>query len=678
MADLLKSNEIDAGGGYITDRGNWVSGFSETVDGITFTGYALNDIVHTAKAVYLSLVDNNTTNPDTDTTGSWRIFLDNKAVADVQSKVDAFMAAWAVQNQMAGMARTNGSSDPSAETLYGDSQVIKDIVRNFRLCTVKNGAVAKIGVAGRMTKATTGETIAVDGSEGDIGLCCLKPIHLLKALGKVNDVETNVCAVGQTPAYWNGIASRQIDAFALAPWGTVNCQLSGDARSQAHTVINDAAVGTYSAPVAIFKKSYKTSGGGYPSQYCSSVASMQNAQAKNTDGVGSENYISGYFEFNEILWTLMMAELGTTAHNQLNLFGCGCTPLDSVNATTFNDAQISGNSGWKIILSDGSAAYQNLWGNEYVRLTSDATAKQNLIGGIAGTSWYGVCKCGEAQKVLDAIAAAGLIDKMGDKANIFTFADDGTTIQCISDGSVNVETGDGMTSCKHYYIVRSVPGCLGMGDGVMTAVVNSYTKMEFADGVVINSSNASLTGCIAICKRSMPVYLGWALPIQGYFVQADGAFYVIRVDADGTQHIDFRCAEKPSDIIGRTVFSYEAAVDAETGIEKGLSKIVKNVIPVGTNEAWVAKANYGMSLFCYTAFGGGSRSHESAYLWIYPGNNAGAGKRQVHGSVLGCSAYNWVPHASCRTAYCHNYAGYDLDAYVGSWSVPYLITNENN
>lgn len=674
----LKENEFDLGGGYIKDRGDWTEGFKETEDGIIYNGYALNDVVHTSKAVYMSLVDDNATNPDTDTSGSWRVMLNKEAMTDAISRVNAFMAAWSVQNQMAGMARTNGSADSAAETLYGDSQTIKVIVRNFRLCTVKNGAVVKIGAPGRMGKATTGEAIALDGSEGDIGLCCLKPLHLLKATAMASGVETNVCAVGQTPAYWNGIASRQIDAFALAPWGTVNCQLSGDARSQAHTVINDAAVGTYDVPVAIFKQSYKTSGGGYPSQYCSSVASMQNAQAKNTDGVGSENYISGYFEFNEILWTLMMAELGTTAHNQLNLFGCGCTPLDSVNASTFNDAQISGNSGWKIILSDGSAAYQNLWGNEYVRLTSDATAKQNLIGGIAGTSCYGVCKCGEAQKVLDAIAAAGLIDKMGDKANIFTFADDGTTIQCISDGSVNVETGEGMISCKHYYIVRSVPGCLGMGDGVMTAVVNSYTKMEFADGVVINSSNASLTGCIAICKRSMPVYLGWALPIQGYFVQADGAFYVIRVDADGTQHIDFRCAEKPSDIIGRTDFSYEAAVDAEAGIEKGLSKIIKNVIPVGTKEAWVAKANYSMSLFCYTAFGGGSRSHESAYLWIYPGNNAGAGKRQVHGSVLGCTAANWHPFASCRTAFCFYRAGIGNVNYVGSWSVPYVNVDTNN
>ena len=50
MADLLKSNEIDAGGGYITDRGSWVKGFTETVDGIAFTGYALDEVVHTAKA----------------------------------------------------------------------------------------------------------------------------------------------------------------------------------------------------------------------------------------------------------------------------------------------------------------------------------------------------------------------------------------------------------------------------------------------------------------------------------------------------------------------------------------------------------------------------------------------------------------------------------------------------
>lgn len=653
-------------GAFAKEHGAWVDG----------TSAKAGQVWHTANGVYRAKVDT-TINPDLDTEQTyWSKWLDKREITDVQSKVDSFMSAWAVQNQMAGMARPNGSSDPTAETLYGNRQVIQDIVRNFRLCAIKAGAVVKVGAAGRLKKATTGETIAVDGTDGDIGLACLKPIHMIKALGTVNDVETNVCAVGQTPAYWNGIASKQIDAFALAPWGTVNCQLDGDVRSQAHTVVNDAAVGTYSTPAAIFKQTYKTSGGGYPSQYCSCVGSIQNAQNKNALATDGAPYMSGYYEFYEILLTLMMAELGTTAHNQLNLFGCGCTPLDSVSATTFNDAQISGNSGWKIFLADGSVAYQNLWGNEYVRLTSADTAKKSLIQGIAGNDYYGVCKCGEAQEVLDAIAEAGLIDKMGINSNIFTYAEDGT-IQCISDGSVNVETGAGMTLCKHYYIVRSVTGCLGMADGVMTAVVNSYTKMEFADGAVVNSSNASLTGCTAICKRSMPVYLGWALPIQGYFVQADGAFYVIEVDANGNQTITFRCAEKPSDIKGRSTFGFEAAVDGEADIEKGLSKVIRNVIPVGTSEGWVSKANYGMSLFCYTAFGGGSRSHESAYLWIYPSNNAGAGKRQVHGSVWGCAAAHWNPYASCRAAVCGSHAGFGGDSYVGSWSVPYLNVDAN-
>lgn len=68
----LKENEFDLGGGYIKDRGEWTEGFKETEDGIVYNGYALNDVVHTSKAVYMSLVDDNTTNPDTDETGSWR------------------------------------------------------------------------------------------------------------------------------------------------------------------------------------------------------------------------------------------------------------------------------------------------------------------------------------------------------------------------------------------------------------------------------------------------------------------------------------------------------------------------------------------------------------------------------------------------------------------------------
>ena len=74
----LKENEFDLGGGYIKDRGDWTEGFKETEDGIVYNGYALNDVVHTSKAVYMSLVDDNTTNPDTDETGSWRTMVNKE------------------------------------------------------------------------------------------------------------------------------------------------------------------------------------------------------------------------------------------------------------------------------------------------------------------------------------------------------------------------------------------------------------------------------------------------------------------------------------------------------------------------------------------------------------------------------------------------------------------------
>ena len=69
---LVKQFEVDCGQSGFTDYGNWVSSFTETVDGIEFTGYPIGGRVHTPKGVYVSLIDDNTTDPDTDSTGTWR------------------------------------------------------------------------------------------------------------------------------------------------------------------------------------------------------------------------------------------------------------------------------------------------------------------------------------------------------------------------------------------------------------------------------------------------------------------------------------------------------------------------------------------------------------------------------------------------------------------------------
>ena len=592
--------------------------------------------------------------------------------AEAIKDVEALLYALSAETNSVGFARLNGSSDPTAETQFGTDEMYDKVLSHFHLGVFKNGELVKQMKDGYLTVAVDGTTIAIDGSMGDVGAFTDVPVFKLCETMNVGGRELNVVALGLQPFSWYEKNAKRIEPFALSPDGTVNAKVGDDVRSQAHTIYNKSVGGTYSAPIAIFKGSYKTSGGGYPSQNCSCVGSIQNAQNKNTNATDGKPYMSGYYEFFEIFAALILARCQSTCHTQLTNFGTGCTPMDSVGSSTFNDTAISGNSGWKIILSDGNARYIDLWGNEYVRLTSEATAKQHLIGGIAGTSYYGVCEILEAQRVLDGINKAGLASYIGSNSNIFTMDTSGN-VSVITDGSVNVSDGTGMTSLKHYYIVRNVPNFRGLADGKMTAVVNSYTKFEFADGVVLNSDNTDMTGCIAIAKRSIPVFIGWALPYHGYFVQSDGAFYVI-INDNGTLSAEFRSASSVDKIPARTAFGYDAALGSEADIEKGLDKRIP--ISYGANEGWAKKSNYSMSLFCHTQTGGGSRTHESAYLWVYPSNNGGANTRQVHGSVLGCAAYAGPPYASVRTARCDYHAGSDRGGYVGSWSLTFLNLNQ--
>ena len=73
----------------------------------------------------------------------------------------------------------------------------------------------------------------------------------------------------------------------------------------------------------------------------------------------------------------MSFEIGTWAHTRLNLFGVGCTTLDSVMHKTFADNEISANSGWKAI-TGGTVKYINLLGDKAVSL-SGSSDKQRLV-----------------------------------------------------------------------------------------------------------------------------------------------------------------------------------------------------------------------------------------------------------------------------------------------------------
>lgn len=649
---MAEQQEILLGNAFVTDKGNWQQG----------AAYETNDIVHTQDGIFLSLVDNNATQPSASAEG-WKVWLDKTPVNDSITQFKALMDAFGEANQFCGFARQNGAASGDAETSYGSKALLHKIGKHFHLMTVKDGVPQHICVGGRLTKATNGDDIAIDGSDGDVVLGVdMEGLQILKATKTVNDKETNVIGIGMIPAYWQNVASKRLPKFAITPVETVNCQLEGDVRSQAHCIYNTDKAGSYTAPHGVFKASYKTAGGGYPSQNVSCVDAISNAQKKNADALSNRPYMGMYYEFYEAFLALFYAEIGSLKHTQPDLFGTGLTPTEVADATTFYDDAISAVSGWKILTPTPS--YSNVWGNEAVTVGS---TKRNLVGGVAGESWYGVVECLEGQRVLDGIAKAGFISKIGSKANIFSFDASGNIV-CTSDGSINPADGTGMTVNKHYYVVRGVPGCEGMADGVMTAVVNSYTLMEFADGVKLTSGSVDLTGKRAILKRSIPVYRGFTLPYIGLFRQMDGAFLVAKVDNSNNISMEFRCAASYEDIKPRKTFGYEAAVDGEADIEKGLSQVYKYPARQN-NEYWVSKCDYNLSLFCATAFSGGTRTHENMYIWMYDTNNVGKGKRQVHGSVVGCALAAWPPRASVRSVHGNYHAGFRSDYYAGAFAV---------
>jgi hypothetical protein len=572
-----------------------------------------------------------------------------------------------------GFARVNGSADPDAQVTFGNTSKLRSLASHLHLGVFKNGKLLKQCAPGRLTQSVDGRDIAIDGTDGDVMNFTDCDLYYLRTTCQYTpqgstEGEYNIVALSLLPFGIGGKQAKRIRPFAIVPGECVTAKLEGDTASCAHYVYNKNAIGTYNAPMSIFKQSYKTSGGGYPTQYVSSIQSVKNAQAKNADG-SNRPYMGMYYEFYEIIVCLMSFEIGTWAHTRLNLFGMGCTTLDSVNSSTFADDVISANSGWKAIV--GSAVkYSALMGSNMIT-PAGSTSKTNLIGGVAGSSWYGFMELMEAQRLLDGIGKAGLVSKIGSIGHIFSFDAEGG-VTCTEDGSVNLSTGAGMEVCKHYYVVRNVPGCAGMADGVMTAVVNSYTKMEFVDGAVWTDGTA-MNGGIGILKRSIPIYRGWNLPLVGLFRQMDGAYYIARKDSGGNNlPVQFRCASDVNRVPVRTTYTYRVPDNEECDMEIGLDlkKEYPGInLPVA-NESWFKKSDYDFSLFCAETVRGGARNYENAYLWLYINDNIDAGERSLHSTAVGCFAQ--TNNASIRTASCSNYADAKADSYAGGFAIPFI------
>lgn len=573
-----------------------------------------------------------------------------------------------------GFARISGDMDPKPadDYIYGNRKLVREIGKHMKIGTVKrvgNEAVLQHECApGRITLASNGDAVKVDGTEGDLLVYTDMPLHVIRANEELDGMEMSCMGVGLSPCVWQGAMSKKFEPFALSPFYTVSAQLAGDKKVCAHCVISDDVRGSGGTASGTVKNALNESGMGYPNWGISGLSAIHMAQNKNADPNTNYPYMGCYYEFYELWVTMMYAEVGTLNATDLYLFGVGCTHTSIANAQTWANAKIAGDSGVKTFKADGTALGYNGIMEQSWKKGADGTADYNLKAMFGGT-FYSITKCGELQSVLDGISKAGLQDKVGKMTSIFSIGSDGNMV-CSEDGSIDVETGAGMVVNKRYYVVRDVPGCEGLKDGVMTAMANCYVKMEFADGTYYDT--VDVTGGWVIGKFSHSCYRGLSMPMDGMFRQMSGVHYTSSL-VNG-EYVDWLYyAEKWQDVAPLT----DDVCYGEVGTEFNVLKGLRNKVRVKGVSGYVKKIDYTRNMFCYEDFGGGIHTGECCYTWNDHNmwgqgkdGRAEEGKEGVKALVAGCHADYGL--ASARTAVCHHAVSYGDSYYAGSLAVPQL------
>lgn len=573
-----------------------------------------------------------------------------------------------------GFARISGDMDPKPadDYIYGNRKLVREIGKHMKIGTVKrvgNEAVLQHECApGRITLASNGDAVKVDGTEGDLLVYIDMPLHVIRANEVLDGMEMSCMGVGLSPCVWQGAPSKKFEPFAMSPFYTVNAQLAGDERVCAHCVISDDVRGSGSAASGTVKNALNETGKGYPKWGISGLSAIHMAQNKNADPNTNYPYMGCYYEFYELWVTMMYAEVGTLNATDLYLFGVGCTHTSIANAQTWVNAKIAGDSGVKTFKADGTALGYNGIMEKSWKKGADGTADYNLKAMFGGT-FYSMTKCGELQSVLDGISKAGLQDKVGKMTSIFSIGSDGNMV-CSEDGSIDVETGAGMVVNKRYYVVRDVPGCEGLKDGVMTAMANCYVKMEFADGTYYDT--VDVTGGWVIGKFSHSCYRGLSMPMDGMFRQMSGVHYTSS-KVDGKYVDYFYYAEKWQDMAPLTDDVCYGDVGTVFNVLKGL----RNKVRVKGSSGYVKKIDYSRNMFCCEDFGGSIHTGECCYSWndhymwgAVSGDLAEEGKEGVKALVAGCYADGGL--ASARSAHCYSAVSYGNSRYAGALAVPQL------
>ena len=516
-------------------------------------------------------------------------------------------------------ARGYGESTPTLASYTGNKSNLNGILSHFKLGWFNSGGTLVQECApGRISAARDGSEIAINGSNGDLMVYVDTDIYRDRATvsGLTVNGSTatthNVIGLGLAPHQIGGSVAKKFSPFGFTP----HCAKYSNG------------------------KGYSYYDGGNVQTSINSLASSVNALNK---GGG---YMGLYYEFYEIWLIAMYLELGTLDFTQDTLFGYGCTNYTPTASNWFSDVNAGG----------GGCMYT---GNTYGSFWTNTVSSYNFAEML------------EAQRIMDGVVKADLVDSMGGTV-MMTYDSNGNVVLAPEADPSSWANSTGMTENKKYFTVKNVPGCQGLGDGVMTGVVNIYVK-----------------GTDRIRKYSHPIYRGVDL-LSGFFVQLEGLHYVVKhtgTTASLAQSQElFYCEswlDVPTDTSVYTNANSIVTADTAEGLtdDPVLVATYRNAgaFPTGS-DGWGRETDYNISLFAHRTIGGAQHTYECGHIW-YRGTSwsspAGtdsngwlkSNAKSANASVVGCNAN--VAYAGRTLAACNSVAN-SIDHYAGGFAHPQI------
>lgn len=546
------------------------------------------------------------------------------------------------------MDRTMGKgydvSGPTLANVYGSKEALNMVLKHYKMGLFKDGALVKECAPCRITKAVDGSDINIDGSEGDIMLYTDVPIYRdrcrVSGVTVPNSSATthNMIGLGLMPHQIGWKDAKKMNPFAFTP-GYV--QFDG---KEYRSCYNTTYKGSGGEPKPLFATNFigeNGAQGGYPIMRQSAVDNMKYSRNKGP------KYQGIFYEFYEMWLIAMYLELGSLRFTDINSFGKGCT-INTIDA-----------SNW---ISGGSSGVRIKDGHE--NGIDDYKYLFDYLDGLVGTNNYNFEEALESQRFVDALVKSNLVDKVDGKT-VLEY-DDGVNKKGYVKVSTDVDlaSGSGMTYGKKYYIIRNVPNCQGIGDGVMTYVLNVFAKTKFKD----EGGNGVYRGKDIIFKFSYPTYRGLEL-FSGAYTHIEGIHHIIGFDKKGVYKCSIWYAKDYTDIkynprnYKPTDYKVsESTPDEEIPYIKGFVKVSEHT----SGSGWVKNANYDVSLYCATECSDDANVNSYECGYVMRAVSPDYGNKEVKASVVGCSAND---NKVGRALYADDAVAYGIDNFAGGFSI---------